>query len=459
MLIQNFLEGFLNSDTIIVSLCCLFWVIIFFVFKPQLAILLNRLAKFELGGAKNLQHIDQDFEPESPTSSSPVLTILTKEKIAVRIAIFVILSYLIYVVPASLSRMLIEFGNSEYSTGNEKIGTVSYSLALELNNSLKKVISQCYTDNAQKQYELAISDCSKAIEIDPNYVNAYSYRALAYSNLKKYDQAIADYTKGIELVPTIMLSYINRGIMYSNQNKYDLAIADLTKAIDINPKEPLAYLNRGFAYASKGNSDLAMIDCNKARELGEKGWDMYYCLGFVFNAQQKYDLALTNINEAIELSPSELGPYLTRGSIYGAQQKNDLAIFDYTKVIEIDPNYKLAYFYRGTIYAAQKNYDLAISDFGKAIEIDPNYVDPYVLRGNAFADTQKFSQAITDYQKALSISATSYTYCVQGITYTKMNEFKSAITSLEQGVKLDIKNENNWCKSALENARIGIPTP
>src|SRR5260221_12397778 len=116
----------------------------FFLFKPQLFNLLNRLAKFEFGDTKNIQYTDQDSEPESPISSLPILT---REKFAVRIVIFIVLSYLIYIVPAYLSRILVEFGNSEYSTGNEKIGTASYNLTLELNNEFKKAINKCYFDN------------------------------------------------------------------------------------------------------------------------------------------------------------------------------------------------------------------------------------------------------------------------------------------------------------------------
>jgi len=446
----------LNNETVIVGLCCLFLAIVFFLFKPQFFILLNRLAKIEFGGTKNLQYIDQDFEPESPTPSSPVLN---KEKIAVRIILSIILSYLIYVVPNSLSRVLIEFGNFEYSVGSEKIGTTSYNLALELSNDLNKAMKQCVTDDAQKQYKLAIEHCGNAIEINKNYATAYFYRGNAYLNLKQYDQAIADFTNDIEFIPIATRSYINRSVVYLDQNKLDLAIADFTKSIDINPKESLAYSNRGLTYFQQSQPDLAILDCNKAIELEKKDWSAYFCLGEAFNGQQKYDIAKTNLNKAIELNPNRPEPYYTRGTVYAVERVYDLAISDLSKAIEIDPNMSQSYYARGTIYAAQKNYDLAISDFGKAIEIDPKYVDPYIWRGNAFADTKKFTQAITDYQKELSISPNSYIYCVQGVTYTKMNEFKLAITSLEQGVKLDITSENYWCKSALENARLGILTP
>ena len=404
----------MDSETIIVGIFCLFLAIVFFPFKPQFLIFLNRLAKFEFRGAKNLRYIDQDSNPELPNISQdsepeslnisqdfkPELSIpswltLTKEKFAARIIIFAILSTLIYIIFNSVSGVLVRLGNIEFSAGNEKLGIVSYDLALEFNNDLKKAVNQCYAYEAQKQYELAISNCSKAIEIDSKFAVAYFNRGHAYINLKKYDQAIADFTRDIELIPITTRSYVNRGFVYIQQNKYDLAIADFTKSIEINPKEGYAYFNRGL--------------------------------------------------------------------IYDRQGKKDLAIADYTKAIEIDSNNTIIYSARGNIYTLQKDYDLAIADFSKAIEIDPNYVEAYVRRGNAFADTNRFTQAIADYQKALAIDSDSktksYTFCVQGVTYTKMNDFKSATISLDQGVKLDIANENGWCKTALENAQQGIPTP
>jgi len=45
----------LNSETIIVGICCLLLATAFFLFKSQLFIFLNRLAKIEFRGAENLQ--------------------------------------------------------------------------------------------------------------------------------------------------------------------------------------------------------------------------------------------------------------------------------------------------------------------------------------------------------------------------------------------------------------------
>ncbi len=302
----------------------------------------------------------QIYKDSKPRTVMPSWLILARDKAIFFVVWVAIVLILAYVVPGPLSRAFVQFGNMEFSAGNDNLGMASYRLARLFNGDLKESVDQCYASNLQKQYELAIGYCSKALAIDPNYAQAYSYRGYAYLSLNKYDQAIADFTSDIGIIPVATRSYINRGTVYMEEKKYDLAIADFTNSIDINPKEPQPYLNRGVTYAMQGNGDLAVPDCNKAIELGENGWNVYFCLGLAFIDQQKYGLAINNLNTAIGLAPSTV--------------RSDI-------------------------------------------------------------------------------------YCVQGATYTKMGEFQLAITSLERGVKLDVAGENEWCKSVLENAHSGIPTP
>jgi len=57
----------------------------------------------------------------------------------------------------------------------------------------------------------------------------------------QYDQAIADYNKDIEINPIDAVAYYNRGIAYGLNGQYDQAIADYTKAIELNPRDADAY--------------------------------------------------------------------------------------------------------------------------------------------------------------------------------------------------------------------------
>ena len=54
-----------------------------------------------------------------------------------------------------------------------------------------------YTEKGE--YDKAIADCSKAIELDPSYDRAYYNRAFAYSEKGEVTKAIGDLEKCIEL--------------------------------------------------------------------------------------------------------------------------------------------------------------------------------------------------------------------------------------------------------------------
>src|SRR5437868_2847283 len=153
------------------------------------------------------------------------------ERLIRRVGSFGIFLFFVYIVFSLSSAILVRMGNAQFSKGNEKLGTTSYKLALEFKSGLKNAVNQCYDDNVKKQYELAVKHCSKAIQINPYFAPAYSYRGFAYWKLRQYDHAIADFTKHIELIPVATHPYINRGSVYMDLTKYDLAIADFTKSI------------------------------------------------------------------------------------------------------------------------------------------------------------------------------------------------------------------------------------
>src|SRR5687767_9676019 len=141
--------------------------------------------------------MNQEFQSDLPP---PSWLVIPREQFMVRLGLFAIFSFLIYIVFVLASAILIKIGNAQFAAGNEKLGAASYNLALEFNSDLKRVIHQCYAKNTEQQYELAIEQCNKAIVINKSYANAYFYRGYAYWKLKQYDQAIADFTKDIELI-------------------------------------------------------------------------------------------------------------------------------------------------------------------------------------------------------------------------------------------------------------------
>ena len=74
-----------------------------------------------------------------------------------------------------------------------------------------------YVASKNSEWSSAIIHFTKAIEIDPTFINAYNHRGFSLSKQEKIPEAIADYNKAIELAPKYADVYYNRGIAYAKQ--------------------------------------------------------------------------------------------------------------------------------------------------------------------------------------------------------------------------------------------------
>lgn len=95
----------------------------------------------------------------------------------------------------------------------------------------------------------------------------YQNRANANFVLGEYDAAIVDYNKAIELNPKESSVYFSRALAHFNNKSFNPAIADFDKVIELAPDEAMAYFKRGAALEKVGNFEKALKDYQKAVQL------------------------------------------------------------------------------------------------------------------------------------------------------------------------------------------------
>jgi tetratricopeptide (TPR) repeat protein len=103
--------------------------------------------------------------------------------------------------------------------------------------------------------------------LNPDYTDAYFNRGLAYGGKGEFDSAIEDYNRAIELNPDYTAAYLNRGNAYTEKGDFDRAIEDYDKVIELNPDYTAAYFNRGLAYGRLNQSEKEQEDYKKVLEL------------------------------------------------------------------------------------------------------------------------------------------------------------------------------------------------
>ncbi|MDR2694443.1 MAG: TonB family protein [Chitinispirillales bacterium] len=165
-------------------------------------------------------------------------------------------------------------------------------------------------------------------------------KAKAYDDKKEYDNAIAEYTKAIQMDPGSADAYLGRGRNHNAKNDHGKAIADYTKAIQLNPNSALGYTHRGAVYwLDTEEPDKAIADFTKVINIDHKDRTGYIGRGGVYSELKKeYDSAIADYTEAIRLYPREGLWYVSRGNAYLEKKDYDNAIADLTKAIQLEPN-------------------------------------------------------------------------------------------------------------------------
>lgn len=149
-------------------------------------------------------------------------------------------------------------GNAYYNLGNYQQAIKDYNMAI--------VIEEFNVDDIRRENTLFGIDQRVQTTLAESRYN----RGTAYSSLKNYEEALKDYDKAIELDPQFSKAYNNRGKAHFALGNYQQAIIDMKRSVEIDPLYARAYYNLSLAYSKLGHADEASANYKKAESLGFK---------------------------------------------------------------------------------------------------------------------------------------------------------------------------------------------
>lgn len=118
--------------------------------------------------------------------------------------------------------------------------------------------------NGLQQFDKAIADFDKAIELNPKMPSYYNSRAFAKHRKGDLDDALKDYNTAIKMNKKDAAFLSNRGILYRDMGEYKKAGDDYAMAIKLSPYLSQAYNARAWQMATC--PDEKFIDAKQAIE-------------------------------------------------------------------------------------------------------------------------------------------------------------------------------------------------
>jgi len=198
----------------------------------------------------------------------------------------------------------------------------------------------------------------------PYDAEAFIRRAEAHLRAHDYDQAIEDYGRSLELDPTSALAFNNRGYAHLRKGEYEKAIRDFDQAIKLNSNHAnSAFHNRATAFTCRGDA------CTERGEFAR--------------AIEDYDQAIRlDVDDPVAATYNASALH-GRGVARTWLGEYECAIHDFDDAMRFDSTFYEAFFSRGIAHLKAKQPIAAVADFNADLVHSPR--DAFALYGRSLA--------------------------------------------------------------------------
>ena len=229
----------------------------------------------------------------------------------------------------------------------------------------------------QKAYAEAVTVLSRAIELKPDYSDAWFKRGEAYAHLGQTDKALAEVSQGIKSNRPSAENWFYGGRAYHRMGRNDDAIAAYKEAIRLQPGFADAHIFLGLALREVGRLDEAIAAYKETIRLQPDFITAYYNLGVALRHKGLFDEAITASKEAIRLQPDHGHAYCTIGHALRQKGLIDEAIAASNEAVRLWPGNACGHRCLGLALRDKGLTNEAIASYKEAIRLQPDYAAAY----------------------------------------------------------------------------------
>ncbi|MEZ4918853.1 MAG: tetratricopeptide repeat protein [Saprospiraceae bacterium] len=152
--------------------------------------------------------------------------------------------------------------------------------------------------------EKGIKSYDKAIELFPEYHDAYGSRGLAYFRLQQYDKAFEDYQEALKYRPNDARVLSNMGYIYFMRQDLKNAEEVYKKSVKYDPRFVDARRNLGAVLAMQKRYDEAIEQWKEGLKYDSNNATLHFYIGSAYRDSGRMDEAQPWLETAYQLDPS-----------------------------------------------------------------------------------------------------------------------------------------------------------
>ncbi len=287
-----------------------------------------------------------------------------------------------------------------------------------------------------KRYQDALDAYKRAVELRPEYAEAWKGQGNSLLELKRYQDALDAYDKAIQLQPNYLQAWNNRGKALARLQRYEEAINAFDAALKIQQSNLEAWNNRGNVQMKLQQYNDALASFDKAVKLQPNYSPAWYQRGLALHNLRRYEDAVKSYDKAVEYKPDSSEPWYQRGNALMSLQRYKEAAQSYDKAVQFQPNFYQAWYSRGSALRSLQQYNDAFTSFDQAVKLKPDDYESWYGRGWSLHQLRRYEEAVASYNKAVRLRRRSdQAWYNLGNALYNLKQYQEAIASYNRAVE------------------------
>ena len=224
----------------------------------------------------------------------------------------------------------------------------------------------------ERNFNHALMHINHLIDYDSENDENYNNKGVILVELGDLNQAVEAYSRAISLNPNFVDAYFNRANAYDLSGLHQLALNDYDQIINLDRADLFVWINRGVALKRLGRVTDSLTSYAKALQIRFDLPEVHFNCGIAYAELRDFPQSIKSYNLAIQFNPNYSLAYNLLGLVYSELNHYSIAKECFTKALKLDPLFADAHFNLGKAQQELKELDHAIKSFSLALRINPN---------------------------------------------------------------------------------------
>jgi tetratricopeptide (TPR) repeat protein len=266
-----------------------------------------------------------------------------------------------------------------------------------------------------------------------------------FYNLKSYDRALQAYEKALEIRPEYAEAWIGKGNVQQASGNSKAALNSYEKAIQIQPRNWQAWVGRAQVLDKLGKSQEAIDTYKGAIQIDKNAKEAWQGLAQIQMRLKQYPEAIHSFDRLLKIEDNDAFAWYQKGWAWQNLRDYQEALKAYDKAVEIKPDLSSAWYQKGNVLMNLRKDEEAVQAYEKAVQFQPKLDIAWYSLGIALSRLGRNEEALNAYTQATQVRANNgEAWYQKGWTLHQLKRYDEAISAYETVIRLFPKNEQAW---------------